>query len=548
MPRQLPPLERQLTRARRRLFIQGLCDALAWGWTIALALSAACLLLDKRFGFLPEAPAWMPWAVPGGAVALGTIVAACVAALRTPPRPAVALTVDERFDLRERVTTLLLLAPDQTQTPAGLALRADVDQHIDKLNVASRFPVRLRWTSGLVPAGVALLALTTLVPRQAQGGANESTGPEPVASKDTLKTKEAEKGRNADPAKKAEKKEPADKKDQEIDPDLKNILRKPRDTAEEVRKAVKELGDLEKQREEQLKEQLARNRNLGEQLRQMDRLSKKPGEEKKDKEGPAKDLQKALKEGNLDKAKQEAENLAKKLEKNELSDKDKQDLQNQLDDAKQKLERLAQRQEKRQELEKLHRDGKLDDDKFKEEMDKLDRDADQLKDLDNLAKELKECKKCMDKGDRAGAAQALRKAAKKMGQLDKEEGDEQERAEQLARQLEDIRDQRNELRQQMSGQQGGQQPGDRRPEKKEGDIKARDSRQRGQLDKKGQFVLEGYAPGQNYKKKKPTEVEGQIKRAAQEGPQALEQERIPKPQRNTVRDYYDNLGDQKTKK
>lgn len=545
MSRPVPPLDRQLTRARRRLFLQALCDILAWCWTGALALLAVGLLLDRRFNLLPDAPGGIQGYILAGTLGLATLLGVVLAVLRTPRREAVALAVDERFDLRERVTTLLLLGPEQRRTPAGEALRADVDQRLGKLDVRSGFPVRPRWITALVPLGVALVVLASFVPRQAQGN-TEDPGrkrPDAVAEK-TTREKEADRPKNPDPARKRDqKKEPREKK-AEVDPDLQNILKKPKETPEQIRQAVKELGSLEKQRQDQLKERLAKDRNLSEQLRQMQQMAKNAGDDqKKPSDGPARDLQKALNQGKLDQAKQEAQKLSEKLKKGGLSKEEKQQFQKQLEQTRKQLERLARNQEKRDQLEKLHREGKLDDDKFKEEMDKLDRQAQQMKDVEQLAKQLQECQECMNKGDREGAAKALARAADKMGQMDGQEKSEQMSEEDLARDLDQIRAERDRLRQGMSG--NGGPPGDRRPEKKDADARPYDSRQRAALNKKGQFVLEGYTPGQNYTKKKPAEIEGDVKRARQEGPQALEHQPIPPAYRNTAKDYYDNLGDKK---
>jgi hypothetical protein len=542
-----PPLDRQLNRARRRLFLQALCDTLTWCWTAALVLLALGLLLDRRFDFLPETPVRVLWYVLGGALAFATLLGILLAVWRTPRREAVALAVDDRFDLRERVTTLLLLGPDQRRTPAGEALRADVDQRLGKIDVRTGFPVRPRWTAALVPLGVALMVLASFVPRQAQGGDDKPNhkGTDVVAEKSTPRPKEVDRPKNADPGKKkADTKEARDKKP-EIEPDVQTVLKKPRETPEEIRQGIKELGNLEKQRQDQLKERLSKDRNLSEQLRQMQQSAKNGSDEqKKPTDGPARDLQKALSQGKLDQAKQEAQKLSEKMQKGNLSPKEKQELQKQLEQTREKLERLARNQDKRDQLDKLHREGKLDDDKFKEAMDKLDRQAEQLKDVQELAKQLEECKQCMNQGDKEGAAKAMAKAAEQLRKMDGQDKAEQMSEEELARDLDQIRAERDRLRQCMTGNSGGP-PGDRRPEKKDADAKPYDSRQRAALDKKGQFVLEGYTPGQNYTKKKPAEVEGQVKRARQEGPQALEHQPIPPPYRNTAKDYYDNLGDKK---
>jgi len=86
----------------------------------------------------------------------------------------------------------------------------------------------------------------------------------------------------------------------------------------------------------------------------------------------------------------------------------------------------------------------------------------------------------------------------------------------------------------------GRRPvGDKTPTKKI------DSRQRIDLNKKGKIYHEGYAPGQNFKQKTGPELAGEIKQAAQEAPDAIEQQRIPKAARDMAKGYFKNLGGQK---
>jgi hypothetical protein len=546
----LSPLHRQIGRARRRVFVQILCLTSAWCWTGALAASALFLLLDKRFAFVPDGMSWLPWAVIGGSLGLATVLALVLAVLRLPSAEAVALTLDERFGLKERATTLLMLTPQQQQTPAGQALLADVSDKLAQLDVGSRFPVRLTWHSALVPACAVLLVLVSFMQRSAQAGDSQAdetkTAPAVAENAPKINEKKNELKKKLEAAK--EKAEQGDKlKGEDLDPDLKKFLSKPHETPEQIRQGVKELGDLEKQKQDQLEEAAKQKRDLAKELQQMKAMDKRDEQ----KEGPAKELNDKLEEGKLDEAKAEAQQLQKKLEKEELNDKEKEQLEKQLEQTKEKMERLAQQQDKRDQLDKLNKEGKLDDDKLEEEMKKLDSQKEKLKDLDDVAKKLGECKECMQKGDQKGAADAMKKAADKLDQMDKQEGQQQANEKNLKEQLDQIKDLRDEMRKGMD--QGGaamNKDGEgkgKRPEKETEIGKTSDSKVKADLDTKGQFVHDGYAPGQNFRKVKASEVAGQVEKATQEGPEALEQQPIPKPYRKTAKDYYDNLGDQRKK-
>src|SRR5262249_39724104 len=82
-----------------------------------------------------------------------------------PSRVAAALSLDEKFNLQERVTTSLLLTPEQQESAAGQALLADVQERVNKLDIAGKFPIfaALRsWSTAFVPAAAVLLALVAL--------------------------------------------------------------------------------------------------------------------------------------------------------------------------------------------------------------------------------------------------------------------------------------------------------------------------------------------------------------------------------------------------
>src|SRR5262249_15931685 len=60
----------------------------------------------------------------------------------------------------------------------------------------------------------------------------------------------------------------------------------------------------------------------------------------------------------------------------------------------------------------------------------------------------------------------------------------------------------------MGGKDGP--PGGKRPVGDEGPFKSYDSRNKVNFDPKGKKVFDGYAPGQNFKKKSTAEISGEI--------------------------------------
>src|SRR5262249_20329954 len=157
----------------------------------------------------------------------------------------------------------------------------------------------------------------------------------------------------------------------EIDAELDQIANRPRTTKEQLRERIKEMTALEEKLKTLEKDMTDRSRSVKQQLQQMDQL----GNQNSTQEGPAKELQKALSEGKLDDAKKEIDRLAKNLKNNQLTDKEKEQLAKQLKDLQKKLERAANQEAKKEQLKQLAKEGKLDSEALKREMKQLEEDA-----------------------------------------------------------------------------------------------------------------------------------------------------------------------------
>ena len=87
----------------------------------------------------------------------------------------------------------------------------------------------------------------------------------------------------------------------------------------------------------------------------------------------------------------------------------------------------------------------------------------------------------------------------------------------------------------------------RRPLGEDKAVRSYDAKNKGGFDPTGKKIFDGYAPGQNFKKKTTAEFSGEIEQARQEAPEAIEQQRIPKPARDMAKGYFRNLGGQNDK-
>ncbi|HEV3261136.1 MAG TPA: hypothetical protein VG013_30065 [Gemmataceae bacterium] len=543
----LSPLHRQIGRVSRRLFLQTFLNRLVWCCSAALLLSAAWFL--AQWYLFDSLSVGVRLAVAGGAVLAGVALAGVLAMFQAPSRVAAALLMDERFGLKERVTTSLTLAPGQEATPAGQALLEDVNQRVGQLDVGSRFPMRVSWTAALVPVCAAVLAVAAFyyqpAPAQATLGSGAGKDREQApANADEIKEKlnrlkqQAARRKPTDPAVSEDLKR--------IEAELDKIANKPHDTKNELRERVKELTPLEdelKNREQKLAD---KNEAVKHQL---DQLNRGPKDGSQD--GPAKELHKALSQGNMDQARKEMENLEKKLKNDGLSKKEQEQLAKQMKDIEQKLQQLSRQEDKEKQLKKLNQDGKLDAETLQRELDQLKQDKDKLKDLANVAKQLGQCQKCLKQGDSAGAAKSLKQATEQLKEMSGQDKELREVREQLQR----LQDARESCCKGMGDQPGGENmnakntsknPGGRRtaaPDK--GNTRGIDREAKVMFDKKGQKVFEGYAPGEGFKGKSAAEIAGDVKQASQEAPEAMDQQRIPKAARDMARGYFGKLGGQK---
>jgi hypothetical protein len=545
-------LERQINRVSRRLYLQTFLDHLVWCLAAALVLAAGWFFLQPYA--IAEPAAWLRWAVAGGLVATFTGLAALMARFRAPSRLVAALSLDERFGLKERVTTSLTLGPDQVSSPAGLALLADVNQRVSSLDVTSKFPVSMSWSALAVPVCMILFCAVAFfyeppkAPAVADAKDDSKQPPVNVAKVDEamkeLKKKTTKKSTESKPREELER----------LEAKLEEIANRPRKTKEELRERYKELKsteDLLKKHAQQLGEKSDARQQA---LKKMDKLNEGA------KEGPAKDLQKALSEGNMEQAKQALDKMAKKLDS--MSPKEKEQLAKQMKEMGDKLKQLANNEEKRAELDKLKKEGKIDEQTYDREKKALDKQAESLKDLKDLAQKMGQCKKCLEKGDAQGAKQMMDDAAK---QLDEMDGDSKE-MEDLREQMKKLKEAKNAAKQGMGKDQNQDkdvQPADsdedqpnspggpgagRRPMGKDAPTRSFDTKARVPFDPKGKKIFDGYTQGQNFRKKSTSEIIEDIEQASQESSEALEQQRISRQARDMAKGYFRNLGGQDAKK
>lgn len=344
------------------------------------------------------------------------------------------------------------------------------------------------------------------------------------------------------------------------------LKKKPKeDPARDLEKAVKQ-ADFGQARDEadrlfrqldpdEAKQRAQREADLarreGELQHELDKPDLKPEEKEKLKE-------------ELEKLKQEMKDLADQ----KLTPEQKKQLQEGLGEVAKDLKAAADEDEKReQELAQQQKEleKKLADAKTEEEKQQLQKQLDDVKsqreqclcedgrqDARELAQKLQEAKEALEKGDDATAAKKLREAADKLAKMDPG-GEGQELGKQKAK----LAALRAQLGQALNGDQPGQggpnaPPGPggpatgARPDGKAHETKHQEERARSQLTKGKQSILD-FVPGEGLKEPFNPGAHGDvIRQAAQEAPEALDRQQLPRGASDMVRGYFDKFREKAT--
>jgi len=584
-------LSRQIQRVRRRLFFQ-LCVNRVIVAVIAASAIFAGWYLARPWLLGHSVRPWMDWTVGVLAFGLSLATALVLAWRKMPDQVAAALALDERFQLRERVTTSLTLTDNERVTSAGTALIADVGDRIGTLPVGSKFPVRFGWQSLLVPAAAVALALLMIfydpaIP-EVQGNQEKpiQIAAENIKEIEQKKQEFLNRPKSTDPTKLDRPKGDDIKR---IEAQIEEILKKPATTDKEIKDRLSELSPLEEQLKQKEKEEAAKLAGFDEQMKKLDQLQKKRKEDGKSEDGPGKDAKEALANNDTEKAKEEFDRLSKKLKQNEMTQKDKDELKKEMQQLKDDLQRLAREkdQEKKEQLEKKEKqledqlkNDRLDQETKKQLESELNKTKQEKKECENgqckqesreLAEKLERAQQALDKGDTDEAATALKDAADQLERMQQQQQNKEDLDNELQR-LNDVResmakacekcqngrdgqDGDAETLTRKTGEEGKEGKGKgkggkgvgRRAENKTGsELKGADARERGKFNDKGTKIHVGTAEGKSVIGKAGASITGEIKQASQDAPDAIDVQRIPRGYKDSAKGYFKNIGNQQT--
>ncbi len=562
-------LPRLVTRVRRRLFLRRLGRMLVLLCPLVAVLVAGTILLLAGWRFRGS-----PWSIDhplflerlawlGGSVALVALLAGVAAWLLRPSRTAAALSIDEAFDLKERVSTTLSLTPEQAASPAGQALLADTEERLAQLSLTGPYSLKPTRRAAGIPVALVLGVLAAMFCDRLPLRADDDKAPVSPTLKAELEQVQKdlkELANQQSPPPKEGEKLPKGEDLRKLAEEMKQLAEKEPKTNEEARNLLKDLSTLEEKLRKQEQALADRAEALKQQAEEAEKLRKKP------KENPSKPEQ-AIKDGDFDRAARELQRLSRELQDADLTPEQREQMEKEMEDLREQLDRLAEVKKKtakdldrkkkdRDARKNKKKDQKKDGDKGDKDPDMGDDDDDDSDDLDDVkdaeeaeAVELKEAiealeemEKALKDGDKGKACEKCDKAAAKLGKLGKK-GD----RDKAGRQLQALQRMKERLAQSMPG--GNPTPASgKRPEAPEKETGSKETKVDGDKSDGGinSFRL---LPAAGLKEpKSPQEMKPLIGEAGREAAEALQRQRISRGDADLTRGYFEKLRGQEKKK
>lgn len=544
-------LEAPIGRAWRRMRLQRFLTVLVWSLLATLSLAAVAIAVDRFSAVRLPGAWWLPLAVGSG---LAVLAAALIAAFSGPSWMDAAVAIDRAFGLNERLSTALTLPADLRETAAGRALTQDAIQHVEALDIASRFGLarpRLAWipvVPALLAAGFAALPEDLL--SRAAAAATGTKPPQVTKKADPKAVKQA----MIAASKKLEAKKKALDGVQatetarlvaELQKAVEDLAKSPPADKQQAMVQLNKLADAVKERQKQLGSAEEMSRQL-EQLKDLGRG------------GPADSFAKELAKGEYQKAAEQLKQLSDKLAKGELSEAQKQQLQQQLGDMKKQLEQMANQQQRREQLEEALKQGKISQETYEQQKAKLQQQGQQLQKLQEMAQQLGEAQKQMNQGDMQKAAETLGASQQQLQEM----AQAAQQLEALDGAMADLQEAKNGMNGEGSNQMGeglegsnmlgqGSRPGSGnglgrgrgqgdRPVAPD-DTAAFDSKVRQQITR-GKAILGGLSdPSKQVRGESVLEGQGQVEAAASAAAEALSDQKIPGEYKKHVQGYFDRV-------
>ncbi len=540
-------IERKVRQAQRRLLTQRFLQLLPWCLLVTMIPALAAVVAAKVWPVTTDGREWA-WQWLGGAAGVGLIAALLMTWWRRTRLLEAAIEVDRRFQLKERISSSLILEPPARQSDVGRALIHDAERLAGRVDVRDRFPIRPSW-HGLLPLLTAAATILVAIgiqdaqQRKAEGAARDQrqTQQEIKKSIDELRKRLAKRNQDA-------RKNGLQDANKLFDL-LKQELNQMRQEGKiDYKKALVKINDLAKELEKR-KEKLG---GVGAVKKQFEQLSKLDN-------GPAKKIAKALQAGDMKQARKEIDKLRKKLEQGKLSKQQKQQLAKQLKKLSQELQQMKKRYDEakkalQKEIERKKQQGDFAAvNQLQKKLDQLQKQKKQMEQLGKMARQAKKAQEALQQGNPKEASQAMNQLGKALSQMQQDA----EELQSLSEALDELEDAKEAISEAGEGQgQGQSKPSDQfsdqpgsglgagtgagaRAEKKTGTSFYK-SRVRGKMGK-GEAVRSGELGGANRKGKSLAEAQRAIENAAKEEAGPIVNERLPRLEQRHATEYFKRL-------
>ena len=451
----------------------------------------------------------------------------------------------------------------ERETDAARALVADASDAASTIDVRDQFGFQPTWRLALPLIPLALLFLISFFPNATPDAAAAEAGNEDRAQIKTAieeaKKKLTEKKRQLAAKGLQETKLDLDSLEKQFDQLLeeksitkKDALVKLNDIKQQIAARKHELGSSK-----ELKKSLNRLGNVG--------------------SGVTKKIADSMAKGDLKEAQKAMTELADKLRSGKLSDKQRKQLAKDLDALAKRLKEVAKNHEQekqrlKEDIERAKKDGDLDKAaKLQQQLEQKQQQDQQQQRINKLAQKLQKCANCVKAGDGAQGKKGQQgqkqpgQEVNQPGQAEMKEAAEslEEMAEQLEQMQQELEEMENledleQIAQQC--QQGcngecegdgppqwkdfgnGKGPGGGKRDKAEGEYGTFKSRVKGKLQR-GQTVITGTADGNNISGRSVSEARALIQAEMSKDADPLENQQLPKSQREHARQYFEALRD-----
>ncbi|OYP36376.1 hypothetical protein [Rhodopirellula sp. MGV] len=544
-------IESQVRRAQRRIILGTFGRSICVTLFIALVVATIACALPGIQVMDVDVERWnQAWI--GGSILAALVSAAAYAVFTRPSQERVALEVDKRFALGERLSSSLSMSATDRESEFGLAVISDADRRADKLKIAEQFaykPSRLGWLP-LAIAPILAVVLVLVEPATNVAQAGRDIDPEITAqikrASLQLKKRIAQQKRKADAKGLEEARDLFDKLEKDLNQitEKKNIDRK---------EAMIALNDLKKQLEDR-REQLGSNDQLRKAMSQMQSLQS----------GEAGEAAKSIAKGDFGKAEKIMRELASKMKDGKLDEQQKQELKKQVDQLKNQLQKAIDEQKQKQQqlrdqIEQAKREGRSQDAaKMQQQLNEMQQQSkQQMQQMQQMAEKLGQASQAMQNGDADQAASSLQDMADQLGDMQQEMSELQD----LESAMNDLSQSKDQMRctkcggagcQQCQGMGMGQGNGNGngnglgegngqgdRPEE-EDETSTYETQVRGKV-RQGKAKITGFADGPNRKGVTREELKRAVESAFSEESDPLENQQLPRTEREHAKDYFDKL-------